>query len=227
MAAPDAVLWDLDGTLVDSDPYWIAGEHELAARYGVRWTHEDAMGLFGLALIDAAAVLQRAGIPLEPPRIVELMVDWVIERLGEEVPWRPGARELLGGLRAAGVPCALVTMSYRPIADRIVASLPEGTFSTVVAGDEVRNGKPDPEPYLVAAGRLGVDITRCVVVEDSHTGLASAEAAGARVVVVPLHVEIPPAPGRSRLTTLEGVTVDDLARIAAGETVDHVAAPVL
>ncbi|MDY7104888.1 MAG: HAD family phosphatase [Actinomycetota bacterium] len=223
MAAPDAVLWDLDGTLIDSEPYWIAGEQALAGHYGVDWTHEDALGVVGMALLDAAAVLHGAGIPLEPPKIVELMVDHVVEKLGEEVPWRPGARELLGALGAAGIPCALVTMSYRSIADRVASSLPAGTFATIVAGDEVQRGKPDPEPYLVAAGRLGVDIERCLIVEDSRTGLASAEASGARVLAVPAHVEIPPAPGRSRLPTLEGVTIADLGRIAAGETVDQLA----
>jgi HAD superfamily hydrolase (TIGR01509 family) len=221
MPGPDAVLWDLDGTLVDTEPYWMDAESELAVAHGVEWTHEHAMTLVGLALLDAGGVLQRAGVAMEPAAIVDRMVRRVVERLAVEVPWRPGARELLAALADAGVPCALVTMSYTVIADAVVAGTPPGAFRAVVTGDAVRHGKPHPEPYLTAARRLGVAPERCVAIEDSQVGLASAEAAGTRALAVPHMVPIPPGPGRSRVPTLEGVTLADLAQIGAGEVVDR------
>lgn len=221
MLLPDAVLWDLDGTLADTEPLWAVAEAELTRAHGVEWTHEDAMSLLGLALLDAAGVLRRAGVDMPEPDIVEHLVGYVVERLRDRVAWRPGAYDLLVALRDAGVPCALVTMSYRAIAEVVVAAAPPGAFRTVVAGDTVRHGKPHPEPYLTAASRLGVAPDRCVAIEDSPTGLASAETAGARPLAVPDLVPIPPAPGRSRVATLVGVTLDDLARIAAGEVVDR------
>jgi len=223
---PAAVLWDLDGTLVDTEPYWIAAEQDLARAHGVTWTHDDALTLVGLALLDSGHVLRTAGVDLPEREIVDVLVARVVERIDEEIPWRPGARTLLAELAAVGVPSAVVTMSYRSIADRVAAGLPAGTFGALVTGDTVRHGKPHPEPYLVAAQRLGVDVTRCVAIEDSRTGLASAEAAGARSVAVPLLVDLPPAPGRSRVASLVDLTVDDLGRIAAGAVIDRLAEPV-
>jgi HAD superfamily hydrolase (TIGR01509 family) len=220
---PDAVLFDLDGTLVDTEPYWIEAEHELAEAHGARWAHEDAMSIVGMALLDAAAVLRRAGIAMTEPEIVEHMVGEVCDRLDRHVPWQPGAPELLAALAAEGVPCGLVTMSYRSIADRVVAHAPPGAFGAVVTGDTVSRGKPHPEPYLTAAAKLGVDIGRAVAVEDSPTGLASATAAGARPLAVPHIVPIPPAPGLSRVDSLADVTLADLASIAAGTPLDRLA----
>jgi len=218
---PAAVLWDLDGTLVDSEPDWMAAEHELADAHGAIWTHEDALSTVGSALPDAGAALHARGIPLSVEEIVDVLVGRVVESLGRTIPWQPGAVELLTQLRAAGVPCALVTMSYAVIARQILAGCPADTFDVVVTGDSVTNGKPHPEAYLTAAGQLGVDITRCVAVEDSPTGLASAHASGARVLGVQRAVAIPRAEGRSRIDTLVGVTIEDLARIASGETLDR------
>jgi HAD superfamily hydrolase (TIGR01509 family) len=220
---PDAVLFDLDGTLVDTEPYWIEAERELAAAHGAPWTHDDAMSIVGMALLDAAAVLRRAGIAMGEPEIVEHMVGEVCDRLDRHIPWQPGAADLLASLAQAGVPCGLVTMSYRSIADRVVAHAPPGAFGAVVTGDTVSRGKPHPEPYLTAAAKLGVDIARAVAVEDSPTGLASATAAGARPLAVPHIVPIPPAPGLSRVDSLAGVTLADLATIAAGTPLDRLA----
>ncbi len=223
MDIPDAVLFDLDGTLVDTEPYWIEAERELAAAHGAPWTHDDAMSIVGMALLDAAAVLRRAGIAMGEPEIVEHMVGEVCDRLDRHIPWQPGAADLLASLAQAGVPCGLVTMSYRSIADRVVAHAPPGAFGAVVTGDTVSRGKPHPEPYLTAAAKLGVDIARAVAVEDSPTGLASATAAGARPLAVPHIVPIPPAPGLSRVDSLAGVTLADLATIAAGTPLDRLA----
>ncbi|GAA0290841.1 HAD family hydrolase [Kineococcus aurantiacus] len=223
---PAAVLWDMDGTLVDTEPHWIAAETALLGRYGVPWTHEQALGLVGSALPDSGRVLaghvrESAGVVLDPAAVVAELLDAVIERVGAAVVWRPGALELLRALGAAGVPCALVTMSYRNLADAVARLVP-GAFAVVVAGDEVARGKPAPDPYLRAAELLGVDVTRCVVVEDSPTGVASGEAAGARVLAVPHLVPIPAAPGRNRVASLTEVDPAALGALAAGELLDTV-----
>ena len=127
--------------------------------------------------------------------------------------WRPGAIELLESLRAAGVPCALVSASYRVLLDAALAQLPMGTFQTSVAGDEVQQGKPHPEPYERACRALGVDARHCVVFEDSETGARAGNAAGALVIAVPNQVEIPPAPRRTRVGSLTELTVDRVAAL--------------
>jgi HAD superfamily hydrolase (TIGR01509 family) len=214
-AAPAAVLWDLDGTLVDTEPYWIACEHELVAAHGGVWTDEDARSIIGFDLIDAAVVLRDRGVDMEPHAIVDWMLDGVIARVRAKVPWRPGARRLLSELNALGVPCALVTMSWRRLVEAILEELAPIEFQAVVAGDDVRRGKPHPEPYCTAAERLGVDPAECVAIEDSPPGIASATAAGCVVVAVPNIVPIEPAPGRVVVDSLKTVTPDDLGAFLA------------
>ncbi len=212
---PAAVLWDLDGTLVDTELYWMASEFDVVAAHGGTWSYEHARAIVGFDLLDAARYIRRHGeIPLEPTEIVERLLDGVVARLADEVPWRPGARELLDDLHAAGIPCALVTMSWRRSTEPVVAALPSGTFSALVTGDSVRHGKPHPEPYLTAAAALGVDPSSCIVLEDSPTGVASAEAAGCSVVVVPNVVDVPPAPGRHRVRSLTELDVARLRHLA-------------
>jgi HAD superfamily hydrolase (TIGR01509 family) len=186
-----AVLWDMDGTLVDTEPYWIEVEHALVEEFGGTWTQEDALELVGNDLLVSAAYLRDHGsVDLEPEVIVERLLDGVIERVLDRVPWQPGAVELLARLNAESVPCALVTMSYQRFVAPVLAALPEGTFTAVVTGDAVTAGKPHPEPYLTAAAILGVDPRACLAIEDSNTGATSAETAGCRVLVVPNHVPV-------------------------------------
>jgi HAD superfamily hydrolase (TIGR01509 family) len=207
-SALDAVLWDMDGTLVDTEQYWIEAEFHLVEHHGDTWSQEHALALVGNPLRVSAKYLQtHGGVDLEVDEIVERLLDHVVARVVEHVPWQPGARELLAELADAGVPCALVTMSWTELAAAIVDRLPAGTFAAVVTGDQVTHGKPHPEPYLRATERLGVDPRRCVAIEDSVTGLASAEAAGVRTLAVPHAVPIPPAPGRVRVQSLAGVDV--------------------
>ncbi|WP_322645520.1 HAD family phosphatase [Oerskovia flava] len=220
---PEAVLWDMDGTLVDTEPYWIRGEHELVEAHGGTWSHEQALALVGNPLPESARLLQRAGVDLPVEEIVTYLLKRVGEQVREQVPWQPGALELLSALRAEGVPCALVTMSYRALAQPIVELAPAGAFDVLVCGDEVEHGKPHPEPYLVAAERLGVDVTRCVAIEDSPAGIGSARAAGAATLGVQAVVPVRRQAGLSRTPTLERVDLALLRRIAAGEVVDLMA----
>jgi HAD superfamily hydrolase (TIGR01509 family) len=211
---PAAVLWDLDGTLVDTEPYWIAEEYALVAEYGGSWSDEHAHALVGNDLMVAARYIRVHGnVPLRPEQIVEHLLKGVITRIRVHIPWRPGARELLSELNAHAVPCALVTMSYQSLAQAIIETLPSGAFSTVVAGDDVTHGKPHPEPYLTAAARLGIPPERCVAIEDSPTGVTSAQAAGVTVLAVEHLVRIPPAPGRTVINSLTGWTAADLATL--------------
>jgi len=221
MRLPAAVLWDLDGTLVDSEPYWAKAERRLAEIHGFEWTEADELSLVGYALPDSGAVLQSRGIDMSVEEIVEFMVQSVVTDIDQAVPWQPGALAILTALSAAKVPCALVTMSYQAIADQIVANAPTGTFQVVISGDNVTHGKPHPEPYLLSAERLGVDISQSVAVEDSLTGLASAHSAGAQVLAVQRNLRIPAATARSRVADLVSITVEDLSRIAAGTVIDR------
>ena len=215
-AAPEAVLWDMDGTLVDTEPYWMECEFRLAERYGGTWSHEHALAVVGGALLDSAAYIRtHMGIPLTPHEIVEELLDGVVDLVRREVPWRPGARELLAELRTEGVPCALVTMSYRRFVEPVVEALPPDSFQAVVCGDEVAHGKPHPEPYLRAADLLGLPPHRTVAIEDSVTGSRSAEAAGCQVLVVPSHVTVPQADTHVQRETLVGLRSGDLADLGA------------
>lgn len=215
-------MWDMDGTMVDTEPYWIEAETALAAEAGAVWTHADGISLVGKALPDAAAELQRrTGMTYEIPAIVDRMVGFVAAQIrANGVPWRPGATEFLAELKSANVRCALVTMSYANLANAVVDALPPGTFDVVVSGDMVKLGKPHPEPYLLAAELLEVPANECVVFEDSPPGIAAAEAAGATTVGVMFMVPIPPSSKRSRIHGLDQMNLEYLRRIHAGEVVD-------
>jgi HAD superfamily hydrolase (TIGR01509 family) len=208
---PAAVLWDMDGTLVDTEPYWIESEFEIIEQHGGTWSREHAMNLVGNDLLESGRYIHaHSGIDLEPAVIVEELLDRVVERVSREVPWCPGALELLGQLREHGVRCALVTMSYRRFVAPILQSLPPDTFEVVVTGDSVSQGKPHPEPYAKAAAILGVAPEHTVAIEDSNTGARSAEAAGCTVLVVQNHVPVLPGERRVFVDSLVGMTVADL-----------------
>ncbi|MBZ5739885.1 HAD family phosphatase [Nocardioides sp. GBK3QG-3] len=210
----------MDGTLVDTEPYWIETEYALAERYGGTWSEAHALNLVGNDLLDSGRYIrEHMGIDLEPEQIVQELLDGVVGRVEQEVPWRPGAVELLTGLVASGTPCALVTMSYERFVAPILARLPAETFRVIVTGDKVEFGKPHPEPYLTAAAALGVRPEDCLAVEDSNTGAKSAEAAGCLVLVVENHVPVLVGERRVFADTLEGI---DLAAVwREGPSTDH------
>ena len=211
---PAAVLWDMDGTLVDTEPYWIASEFDLVEQHGGSWSHDHAMNLVGNdLLVSGRYIHEHAGIDLQPSEIVEGLLDRVVARVEQKVPWRPGALELLEDLRRNEVRCALVTMSYRRFVAPVLAELAEDTFEVVVTGDSVTHGKPHPEPYATAAAVLGVDPAQTLAIEDSNTGARSAEAAGCTVVVVPNHVPVLPGDRRIFVETLAELTFSRLPRL--------------
>lgn len=213
---PAAVLWDLDGTLVDTEPFWIEAEYEIATRHGGTWSTEHAMALVGSDLLASGEYIRaHLGIETSAAEIVADLLDVVVQRVSQQVPWRPGAVAQLAALRGDGVPCALVTMSYTRLVAPILSALPDATFEAIVTGDRVSNGKPHPEAYLTAATLLGVDPTECLAVEDSIPGAASAEAAGCAVLVVPHHVQVAPGPRRVFADSLVGADLAALWRTAS------------
>lgn len=216
---PAAVLFDMDGTLVDTEPYWMMAETELVAAHGGVWTAEDGLQCVGMGLEDAAKIFQARGVTLPVDEIIQWMTDRVLEQVHVEVPWRPGARELLADLKREGVPTALVTMSMHRMATTVADAFGFEAFDVIVGGDDVSRPKPHPEPYLHAARLLGVDILDCVAIEDSVPGLASAVASGAVTIGVPLHAALEPGERHTLWQSLEGTTAADLAAHFTARTV--------
>ncbi|MSZ19622.1 MAG: HAD-IA family hydrolase [Actinobacteria bacterium] len=211
MQLPAAVLWDMDGTLIDSEPYWMKSEGAFASANNSNWTEQDGLSLVGMSLYDSSKIIKdKVGSDLAPEEIIQHLTDEVSAQLRQEILWRPGAKELLMLLRKKNVKTALVTMSMRRMAQQVVDAIGFDAFDVIVAGDDVLHGKPHPEAYLKAAELLNVRAQDCVAFEDSISGLRSAEAAGTKAVGVQNIVEIPAEPGRILWPTLEGVTISDL-----------------
>ena len=209
----------MDGTIVDTEPYWMDAEVALVSSFGGTWTHEDALQLVGQGLHHSARVLQSRGVDLSEDDLIASLTTTVMSRISEEVPWRPGAKELLFELRELGIPTALVTMSMRRMAELVVDAIDFAAFDAIVAGDNVTHSKPHPEPYLLGAELLGVNPADCVALEDSSTGLASAVASGATSIGIPLMVPIAESPHHTIWPTLAGRTAADLAAVfQAGRT---------
>lgn len=211
-----AVLFDMDGLLVDTEPLWFETEIEVMARLGVPWTKEDQKQLLGGSMDRTVRyLLSKATRPATPAAVQRWMTEGMLRRAaGGRVEVLPGARELVAEVCAAGLPHALVTTSLRPLAEAILAGA-GFSFAVTVCGDDVVTTKPDPAPYLLAARLLDVDPAQCVALEDSPNGTASATAAGCRVLAVPSFVDIPPAPGRLVARSLRDVTLDTLRALAA------------
>ncbi|GGB35680.1 phosphoglycolate phosphatase [Flexivirga endophytica] len=196
----------MDGTIVDTEPLWIAAEKELVASYGGEWTDEMAYQLVGNPLpVSGQLIRDNSPVTLSSAEIVDFLLERVIAGMRAHVPWRPGAEELLKSLVAEGVPNALVTMSYESFAGVLIDAVAHGTFTVVVTGDRVSKGKPDPESYLTAARELGARPDECVAIEDSIPGVRAAVAAGVPTIAIPHVTEVPDIAGATRVDTLVGI----------------------
>lgn len=222
-----AVLWDMDGTIVDSEKLWDFGIHELYRRHGRQLSAQVRNSTIG-GSSETVMDIVYADLGLEPdPADMARTADWLHEYVGglfaAGLPWCAGAREMLEGLSAAGVPMALVTNTRRDLADQALESIGRHYFSVSVCGDEVPAGKPSPDPYLRAAEMLGLRPEDCLAIEDSVTGSTSAESAGCAVLVVPNEIEVPPGPRRRHAESLAGLSVSDLRVVHTelGEALDE------
>ena len=212
-----AVLFDMDGTLVDSEKLWDIAMRELYARHGAEMTPEVREATVG-GSAESVIEIVYTDLGLSPdPREMAATADWLHEITGElfdaGLPWCEGARELLDELAGAGLPMALVTNTRRALTERALDSIGRHYFTASVCGDEVARGKPAPDPYRQAAALLGVDPGLCLAIEDSVTGAASAEGAGCPVLVVPNDVEVPTGPRRRHVPSLAGLDAGRLRSI--------------
>jgi HAD superfamily hydrolase (TIGR01509 family) len=212
---PAAVLFDMDGTLVDSEKVWDVALTELAEHAGGRLSTAARQAMIGSTMSRTMQLLRDdLGQPdRDEAADAEWLTDRVFDLFGHGLVWRPGAVELLHAVRAAAIPTALVTSTGRRLVEVALDTLGRANFDAVVCGDEVTSPKPDPEPYLTAAALLGVPIEACVAIEDSPTGLASAVASGAAVLGVPAELELPETDGVHLRESLEGVDLDYLGTL--------------
>jgi HAD superfamily hydrolase (TIGR01509 family) len=214
--ALQAVMFDMDGLLVDTEPLWFEAESQVMARLGGSWSHADQAHLIGGSLVTSVGyMLARATMRATTETVASWLVDGMVALLMDgDLPWMPGARELLADVAAAGIPCALVTSSERPIMDAVIGKIGVAFDATVCAAD-VGAAKPAPEPYLLAAKLLGADPPRCVVLEDSPNGIAAAEAAGCRVIAVPSLLPIPVRAGRLVAASLAEINLGMLRAVVS------------
>ncbi|MEU2390060.1 HAD family phosphatase [Streptomyces sp. NPDC007369] len=205
-SALQAVLLDMDGTLVDTEGFWWDAEVDVFAELGHRleeaWRDVVVGGPMSRSL---GFLIEATGVAISLAELSVLLNERFEARIADRVPLMPGAERLLSELARHNVPTALVSASHRRVIDRVLQSLGPERFAMTVAGDEVPRTKPHPDPYLLAARTLGAHPSRCAVIEDTATGVAAAEAAGCRVVAVPSVGLIPPAPGRTVVRSLEDV----------------------
>jgi len=200
----------MDGTLIDSEPIWIAQQFVLADKHGATWSREQGLALVGADMHDTAVAMQAAGVDMEAAVLVATLERAVIDSLRQSVPWRPGVRELLSELKLEGIACAIATTSSNEMASLVAAAAPEGAIAVVVGSEDVAQTKPSPEPYLRAAELLGVRASDCVAIEDSANGLTSAIASGATSIAVPNDAVLPERGDFVVWPTLAGRTVADL-----------------
>lgn len=217
MGCVRAVLWDMDGTLVDSEKLWDVSLSALYESFGGAMSSETRTALVGASAEETmVTVYSELGLELNPGAMAESirwLHDHTAELFDEGLPWCAGAREMLEALAAERTPTALVTNTKRELADRALNTIGRHYFSFTVCGDEVPNGKPAPDPYLRAAELLGLDPADCLAVEDSVTGTAAAERAGCAVLVVPNDVPVPGGLRRRHVESLADLDVADLRRI--------------
>lgn len=213
-----AVLFDMDGTLVDSEKLWDVSLAQLADHLGGELTPQLRADVVGGSLHSTIGKLHRAlDVPahVDPATSAAYLLDATGALFRTDIQWRPGAKELLTELDAAGVPMALVTSTVRALTELVLDAIGRHWFGATVCGDEVAHVKPAADPYLRAAELLGVDPVHCAAIEDSDTGTRSALAAGCAVLTVPHDAPVPDGPGRRFAGSLEEIDHAALRRLVA------------
>lgn len=211
------VLFDMDGTLLDSEKIWDVALVDLATWLGGELSAAARTRMVGSSLARSVAILHHdLDVDADPESSGAYLTERTAELFRTKLIWKPGARELLTVVRAAAIPAALVTSTHRRLTEIALDTLGRENFAAVVCGDEAARPKPHPDPYLRAARLLGVPADRCVAIEDSPLGVAAASAAGCAVLAVPSEVPLEPAPGVTVRRSLVGLSVDDLAALLPG-----------
>jgi HAD superfamily hydrolase (TIGR01509 family) len=205
-----AVFFDMDGLFANSEPLWLEGETELMARYGHVWTHEDQVHCLGGPLTRVGDYMFSLVSAQSPQFFTKTLVEIVVAKLAAGTQLMPGAQKLARVLKESGVPIAMVSASPRNIVNAVLSGV-DHDFATTISSDDVKKTKPDPEGYLKAAEFFGVDITNCLVFEDSLTGVAAATASGAFLIAVPHFVTVNETPRVRVIKSLEELNIEVLA----------------
>ncbi|NBR93352.1 MAG: HAD family phosphatase [Actinobacteria bacterium] len=208
--SPEAIFFDMDGLLVDTEPYWLATERELMAEFDVLWRHEDQMYCLGGPMKKVGDYMSSLANSRESS---EWFIAELISRISlkfRNISLMPGIRSLLDEIEEQLLPCALVSASPRVLVDAVISSFEKSPFEVTISADDVERSKPHPDPYLKAAALLGVDIVKSLIIEDSPTGVTAARASGAKVIAVPHLAPVSPAPRCAIITTLEGRSLKEL-----------------
>ena len=204
-----AVFFDMDGLFANSEPLWLEGETELMARHGHTWTHEDQVHCLGGPLTRVGEYMFSL-VGVETPQFfTKTLVQIVVAKLAAGTQLMPGAQKLASALKAAGVPIAMVSASPRNIVNAVLSGV-NHDFATTISSDDVKNTKPDPEGYLKAAEFFGVDISNCLIFEDSLTGVAAATSSGAFLIAVPHFVKVNESPRVRVIKSLEELDIEIL-----------------
>jgi HAD superfamily hydrolase (TIGR01509 family) len=188
----EAVLFDMDGLFIDSEPDWHAAESEMMRSNGYDWTPQDQLKCLGGPLTRVTEYMSEClKGSKSPEQLANLIVAQMQKRMSGRVSLMSGALEFSRELNKIGISQALVSASPRPIVDAVLTGMNEKYFALSVAAGDIERTKPYPDPYLQAAKLLGVNIENCIIFEDSPTGLTAARASGAFVVGIPHLVEVP------------------------------------
>jgi HAD superfamily hydrolase (TIGR01509 family) len=201
----------MDGTLVNTEPYWLEAETELLANFGYKWTLEDQKQCLGGPLTRVGEYMCQKARNQTPEYFIQELISLVARKVQTNLQFMPGALEMIEQIRNRKIPMGLVSASPRVLVDSALNLIGENTFLVSISSDDVSKTKPDPEPYLVAAAKIGVEISHSLIFEDSRTGILSAQASGALVVAIPHIVEIEESERTVVVDSLLGYSFDDLA----------------
>ncbi len=209
-----AVLFDMDGTLVDTEPLWLTCETELTGRYGYKWSESDQAHCLGGPLDRVGKYMSELTNSMNPEFFTNTLIDLMAEKLHKGAPLMAGAQELIELFLSINLPLALVSASPRILVDAVLENLPAHEFEISISSDDVKNVKPHPEGYLRAAQKLGVPIENCLILEDSLTGVTAALESSACVVAVPHLVEIKEGPRLAVTNSLADLSLPVLQDLA-------------